>query len=257
MCTSVKNQAFERYLQTIEMQELLEELVVPNVKVVLREIRHFTQKEAEKRDKILLSYFSEDGINLIVDSICNRLLAAPKLREDAEILDVGAGSGLFTIRVARKLRSRLPKAAFYAMDVTPVMLRMLTRKTSEVQPFLGVAENISKSAKLAQKHFRVPGKFDAIFSTLTLHHCSSVEKVFQSMREALKTHGKVVVVDLCKHPFEEFRQEMGDIHLGFEPEQIEKGAPNLFNQVYVEKLPGICCSSSGRCAELFIAYMMT
>jgi len=161
------------------------------------------------------------------------------------------------MRVARKLRSQLPKAVFYAMDATPITLRMLTRKTSEIQPFLGIAENITKSAKLARKHLRVPGKFDAIFSTLMLHHCVSVEKVFQSMREALRTHGKVVIVDLCKHPFEEFREEMGDIHLGFEPKQIEKVAKKMFAETSVEKMPGICCSSSGRCAELFIAYMTT
>jgi len=248
---------FERYLQTIDMQKLLTELAVPNAEMILKEIKHFTQKEAEKRDKILLGYFSEDSINLIVDSICNRLLSKPKLRENAEILDVGAGSGLFTIRVARKLRSKLPKAAFYAMDATPIMLQMLTRKTSEIQPFLGIAENITKSAELARKHFWIPHKFDALFSTLMLHHCISVEKVFQSMHEALKTHGKVVVVDLCKHPFEEFRKEMGDIHLGFEPKQIEKVAKRLFTEASIEKLPGICCSSSGRCAELFIAYMTT
>jgi len=252
------NQAFERYLQTIDMPKLLKELTVPNAKVVLRGIKHFTQKEAEKRDRILMSYFGEDGINLIVDSICNRLLSTPKLKEDAKILDVGAGSGLFTIRVARKLLgSRLPKATFYAMDATPIMLRMLTKKTSEIQPFLGIAENITKSAKLARKYLKVPEKYDAMFSTLMLHHCSSVEKVFQSMREALKPRGKVVVVDLCKHPFKEFRREMGDIHLGFEPEQIEEVAKRFFTEASVEKLPGICCSSSGRCAELFVAYMTT
>jgi len=248
---------FERYLESIDMQKLLEQLAVPNAKLVLREIRHFTQKEAEKRDKILLGYFGEGGVHLIVDSICNRLLSTPKLRKAAEVLDVGAGSGLFTVRVARKLRSKLPEAVFYAMDVTPIMLRMLTRKTSEVHPFLGVAENVTKSAELARRHAWVPDKFDAIFSTLMLHHCSSVEEVFLSMHDAVKTQGKVVVVDLCKHPFEEFRQEMGDIHLGFEPEQIEKVARKVFAGVSVEKLPGICCSSSGRSAELFIAYMTT
>jgi len=253
----VTNQAFESYLKNVEMQKLLEELDVSNPQLVFREIKHFTQKEAERRNKILLSYFGEEGINLIVDSVCNRLLSTPKLRENPEILDVGAGSGLFTIRVARKLRRKLPKAVFYAMDATPIMLRMLTRKTSEIQPFLGIAENITKSAKLARKHLRVPGKFDAIFSTLMLHHCVSVEKVFQSMREALRTHGKVVIVDLCKHPFEEFREEMGDIHLGFELEQIERVAKKMFAETSVEKMPGICCSSSGRCAELFIAYMTT
>jgi len=248
---------FERYLENIDMQKLLEQLAVPNAQLILQEIEHFTQKEAEKRDKILLSYFGEDSINLIVDSICNRLLSKPKLREKAQILDVGAGSGLFTIRVATKLRKQLPKATFYAMDATPIMLKMLTRKTSEVQPFLGIAENITKSTELARKHLRVPEKFDAMFSTLMLHHCISVEKVFQSMHKALKPHGKVVVVDLCKHPFKEFREEMGDIHLGFEPIQIENVAKRLFTEASVDKLPGICCSSSGRCAELFIAYMTT
>jgi len=239
------------------MQKLLKELNVPNAQLVLKEIRHFTQKEAEKRDKILLGYFGEDGIKLIVDSICSHLLSSPKLSEVAHILDVGAGSGLFTVSVAKKLRSQLSRATFYAMDATPIMLRMLVRKTSEVQPFLGVAENIAKSAELARKRLEVPKKFDAMFSTLMLHHCSSVEKVFQSMREALKARGKVVVVDLCKHSLEEFKQEMGDIHLGFEPKQIERGVQRFFRRVLVEKLPGICCSSSGRCAELFIAYMTT
>jgi SAM-dependent methyltransferase len=251
----MKSQAFERYLQTIDMKVLLEELGVPNAEVILRGVKHFTQKEAEKRDKILLNYFGEDGVSLIVDSICNCLQSTPKLGENAQVLDVGAGSGLFTVGVMEKLRSNLPKARFYAMDATPIMLRILSRKTSEILPFLGVAENVTKSAELARKHLRVPKKFDAMFSTLMLHHCANVEKVFQSLRKALETHGKAVVVDLCKHPFEEFRREMGDIHLGFEPEHIERVAKLFFTAVSVKRLPGICCSSSGRCAELFIAYM--
>jgi len=135
------------------------------------------------------------------------------------------------------------------------MLKMLAKKTSDILPFLGVAENIAQSAKLARMHLSVPAKFDAIFSTLMLHHCSNVETVFQSMNSVLKTRGKAVVVDLSEHPFEEFREEMGDVHLGFKPEQIEKDAEKFFKKVSVEKLPGICCSSSGRCAELFVAYM--
>jgi hypothetical protein len=83
-----------------------------------------------------------------------------------------------------------------------------------------------------------------------------MEKVFQSMRKVLKTQGKAVIIDLCEHSFKEFKEEMGDIHLGFKPEQIEKNAKNFFTKVSIEKLPGICCSRSGRSAELFIAYMI-
>jgi SAM-dependent methyltransferase len=136
------------------------------------------------------------------------------------------------------------------------MLKMLAaKKTSEVQPFLGVAENISKSVQVARKRLNLPLKFNAVFSTLMLHHCKDIEKVFKSMREALRAKGKAIIIDLVKHDFVEFREEMGDVHLGFEVAQIRKAAKTVFSHVSVDELPGICCSSSGRSAELFVAYM--
>lgn len=249
-------QSFKRYLQETDMKQLLEELEVPDPRPILKTIRHFSLKEAEKRDKILMGYFGEKGINLIVNSISAHLLESePKLKPNAKILDAGAGSGLFTTKVADKVKSKLPKASFYAMDATPIMLKMIAKKASGVQPFLGVAENISKSVKIARRSISLPLKFDAVFSTLMLHHCADIQKVLKSMREVLTVKGKVVVVDLCKHEFVEFREEMGDVHLGFGVAQIKKAANTVFSHVSVDKLPGICCSSSGRSAELFVAYL--
>ncbi|MFQ5999895.1 MAG: hypothetical protein ACE5J6_03870, partial [Candidatus Bathyarchaeia archaeon] len=96
----------------------------------------------------------------------------------------------------------------------------------------------------------------AIFSTLMLHHCLDVERVFASFREVLEVDGKAVIVDLCKHPFEEFREEMGDVHLGFDPELLRGVAEKHFSKVQVKKIPGICCTNSGRSAELFIAVLI-
>jgi SAM-dependent methyltransferase len=249
-------ESFEQYLRETDMKQLLKELEVPDPKPVLETIKHFTLKEAEKRDKILMDYFGEKGINLIVNSISVHLLESlPKLKPNAKILDVGAGSGLFTTKIADKMRRKLPEASFYAMDATPIMLKIIAKKASEVHPFLGVAENITKSIKIARKHINLPLKFDAVFSTLMLHHCLDVQKVFKSMREALKANGKAIVVDLCKHSFVEFREEMGDAHLGFEVARIKKAAKTVFTYVSIDKLPGICCSSSGRSAELFVAHM--
>jgi ubiquinone/menaquinone biosynthesis C-methylase UbiE len=248
--------SLERYLRETNIEQLLKRLEVPDSQSILETIRHFTLKEAEKRDKILAGYFGEKSIKLIVNSISTNLMeSSPKPKSTAKILDVGAGSGLFTVKVSDKVKKKLPEASFYAMDATPIMLKMLVRKTSEVQPFLGVAENISKSLQIARRSLNLPIKFDAVFSTLMLHHCGDIGKVFKSMREALKTNGKVVVIDLCKHDFTEFREEMGDVHLGFEVAEIKKAAKKAFSYVSVDKLPGICCSSSGRSAELFVAYM--
>jgi len=247
----------EKYLEKVDLHNLLRELGAQNIDILAREIRHFTMKEAEKRDKIVLSYFGEDGVKLIVDEIVTRLTSPPRLKTNAQVLDMGAGSGFFTTRVANRLRKRLPHASFFAMDATPAMLLALTEKTDMITPFFGIAENIAGSIKNAKEYVEVPDRFDAVFSTLMLHHCPDVNKVFRSLRRVLSSTGKAVMVDLCTHSFTEFREEMGDLHLGFDPEEIRKVAKKTFSKVSVEKLLGICCESSGRCAELFIATMKT
>lgn len=246
---------FERYLQTVCLSELLKKLSVKNVKALTEQIKHFTQKEAERRNEILLSYFGAEGVQRIVTSIVNHLLSPPILVRNAKILDMGAGTGFFTIKIAQKLWKVLPETRVYAMDITPTMLRALTRKKTPITPFFGIAENISASIRLAREYVEIPEKFDAVCSTLTLHHCQDVEKVFRSVHEVVEKGGKVVIVDLCKHSFEEFRRKMGDLHLGFSLKEIQKEASRHFEKVQIEKMLGIRCECSGRSAELFLAHM--
>lgn len=241
------------YLKAIRLPNLLNELGAHNPELLAKEIRHFTEKEAKKRDKIVLGYFGEKGVKRIVDTVATKLNSQPKLKQTAKILDVGAGSGFFTTRISSKLKKQLPNASFFAMDATPAMLHAIARKKEAITPFFGIAENIGGSIQEAQGYARVPDRLDAVFSTLMLHHCIDIDKVFKSLRKILKPDGKAVIIDMCTHSFTEFKDEMGDVHLGFDPEQIRKAAEKVFSKVTVEELPGICCSSSGRCAELFVA----
>lgn len=246
---------FDSYVKNLNLRKFLKELGASNIDLIVREVEHFTEREAEKRDQILLDYFGESGINRITESLVEYILSPPKFKLNAKILDVGAGSGLFTIKVADNIRRHIPGAFFYAMDITPAMLSVLVGKTSEITPFLGIAENIAGSVEYASNHLGVPWKFDAIFSTLMLHHCPDIMRVFKSIRDVLVEDGKAVIIDLCKHPFREFKEEMGDIHLGFNPSLIEEEARKFFPKVSVRKILGIYCESSGRSAELFIAYL--
>lgn len=122
-------------------------------------------------------------------------------------------------------------------------------------PFVGIAENIHGSIKEARRFIKVPYIFGTVFSTLMLHHSSRPEKVFRNLKMILKKKGKAIVIDLCKHSFKEFRTEIGDIHLGFKPENIYKMVKKYFPIVKVDKLSGICCKSSGRSAEIFVVTM--
>ncbi|MGB9854472.1 MAG: methyltransferase domain-containing protein [Candidatus Bathyarchaeales archaeon] len=246
---------FEKYLKNLDLSMLFEKLGALDPEFLAREVEHFSLKEAARRDEILISYFGEESLDKIVDRIVEFLFASPQLPTDAKVLDVGAGSGFFTVKIAEKVRTRLPKVSFYAMDMTSAMLLSLVEKGADVQPFIGLAENLEGSLKEARRYFDIPYKFDAVFSTLMLHHSVKPEKVFKSIRKVLREDGKAIIVDLCEHGFEEFKTEMGDVHLGFKLEEVAKMAGNAFAEVRVEKMRGICCECSGRSAEIFFAYM--
>ncbi len=244
----------EKYLDAKELERFFKKLGAPNPRKLVEEVQYFSSKEAEKRDTIVQDYLGKAGINRIVDTVAARLLAEPLLPSDAKILDAGAGTGFFTAKIAKKVSAKLPEASFCAMDITPAMLLALQKKHKAVTPFLGLAENIEGSVKLVSK-LRVPQRFDAVFSTLMLHHSLEPEKVFQSLKCVLKKGGRAVVVDMCEHPFEEFKTEMGDVHLGFKLEHVREMAKKHFKKVDVEKITKIVCECSGRAAEIFVATM--
>lgn len=244
----------EEYLKNVNLDLLFKILGVQHPEALAKMVRHFTTNEATNRDKIVKNYFGQSGIEQIISSITKSLLTSPHLPANADVLDLGAGSGFFTGRVADRMRSAHQRISFYAMDLTPSMLLAMPKRT-EITPFIGLAENIKGSIRQAQRFFDIPLEFDAAFSTLMLHHSLQPQKVFESIHQVLKKEGKAIVVDLCEHGFKEFRTEMGDIYLGFNPEDIKKTASRYFLTVDVEKIPGIHCKSSGRSAEIFIATM--
>jgi SAM-dependent methyltransferase len=247
--------SLEEYLGQLQLERFFRKLGAFNPEVLAGEVEHFTTKEAEKRDEIVLSYFGKEGVGRIVNVVAEHLLSPPRVQTEARVLDVGAGSGFFTVKIAEKIRKRLPKVAFYALDMTPAMLILIGKRKAEITPFLGLAENIEESIREAEDYADVPKSFDAAFSTLMLHHSVQPEMVFNSIRKVLKENGKAVILDLCEHGFEEFRTEMGDVHLGFKVEKVQEMAQKHFSRVKVERIPGICCECSGRAAEIFVASM--
>ena len=168
--------SLEKYLKNLQLEQLFRKLGASNPEILAKEIEHFTTKEAEKRDEIVINYFGESGVNRIVDTITKLLLVSPKLPAKAKVLDVGAGSGFFTVKIAEKIHTKL-QVSLYAMDLTPAMLLSLAEKKANITPFIGIAENIEGSIKEAKKLFK---------AMLTEVNNDGLCPLFQSFFEAFK-----------------------------------------------------------------------
>lgn len=135
----------------------------------------------------------------------SRVIAVLALPPDARVADVGAGTGYFTIRLARAV----PKGTVYAVDIEPSMLehvrkRALADQLANVTP----VQATSSSPNL-------PAPVDVVLVVNTYHHVPGRPSYFASLRASLQPGGRVAIIDFRKDapdgPPREFR---------FEPSQI-------------------------------------
>ena len=103
------------------------------------------------------------------------------------VADVGAGSGYFTVRMARRVG---PKGRVYANDLQPEMLAMLASRLKK--------DNIS-NVTLVQGTVDDPklpaASLDLILMVDVYHEFSQPQKMLQHLREALKANGRLVLLE--------------------------------------------------------------
>jgi ubiquinone/menaquinone biosynthesis C-methylase UbiE len=99
------------------------------------------------------------------------LLIRLGLSKSSEVLDVGAGTGQFTLTVAPAC------ARVVAVDVSPIMLEVLRRKLAEARP---------KNVEIVQAGFlsyEYEGRpFDFVYSRFALHHLPDFWKAIALQR---------------------------------------------------------------------------
>jgi len=113
-----------------------------------------------------------------------RLLA---IARGSTIADIGAGSGYFTIRMARLTG---PEGRVYASDIQPGMLTLLRANVARtgltnVTPVLGAVDD----PKLPRE------AIDLALMVDVYHEFSEPQKMLQRIREALKPTGRLVLLE--------------------------------------------------------------
>jgi tRNA (cmo5U34)-methyltransferase len=108
-----------------------------------------------------------------------------------EVLDLGAGTGLFSMHILQKH----PNAAFVLYDVAPKMLDLAKERFRESQSqFRFILDDY--------RFFKTSKRFDLVVSSLSIHHLTDKEKreLFQRIYAALSNKGVFINVDQIRGP---------------------------------------------------------
>src|SRR5947208_7616756 len=117
-------------------------------------------------------------------------LDAIMLVKGSTVADVGAGSGYMTVKMAKRVG---PTGKVYANDIQPEMLallreRLAKEKISNVETVLGTVDD----PKLPT------GAIDLILMVDVYHEFSEPQKMLRRMHEALKSGGRLVLLEYRK-----------------------------------------------------------
>jgi len=116
----------------------------------------------------------------------DRVVAGMALAPDAEVADIGAGTGYFTFRIAEDV----PTSHVYAVDVQPEMLEVLRKRIARraitnVTPVLGAEDD----PKLASD------SIDAVLLVDAYHEFAHPFEMMRGIRRALRPGGRVFLIE--------------------------------------------------------------
>lgn len=131
------------------------------------------------------------------------------LPRDWVVADLGCGSGHVAARLAPHV------SAVIGVDQSDAMLKAARRRTE------GLANVELRKGGLEALPL-ADGSVDGALLVLALTYVSDPRRVVEEMARVLRPAGRAVIVDLLRHDREEFRRQLGQTSLGFEPEELAR-----------------------------------
>jgi ubiquinone/menaquinone biosynthesis C-methylase UbiE len=122
-----------------------------------------------------------------------KILSLLEMKENDIVLDLGAGTGYFTLPTASRTTGKV-----YALDVEPQMLETLKKRVNEqhlknVQLLEGEIEDIPMEND----------QVDQIIASFVLHEVEPLSKGLQEIRRVLKQGGRCLCLEWEKKPMEQ------------------------------------------------------
>jgi ubiquinone/menaquinone biosynthesis C-methylase UbiE len=134
-----------------------------------------------------------------------RVVDALKLSEDASVADIGAGTGYFSVRLAKVV----PRGTVYAVDIEPKMLEHIRKRADG----LALANLVTVQGDSVGP--RLPKAVDLALVVDTYHHIPNRVAYFKGLAKVLTANGRLAIIDFRKDapdgPPPQFRFEAAQI----------------------------------------------
>ncbi len=148
-------------------------------------------------------------INLAHD-VADSIIREVNPTMDMDVLDIGCGTGLVTLRIQSLVKS------ITGIDSSLMMLEVLQQKTTDQK-----LTNVFTRHMDITKGDPLDGKFCLIISSMTLHHLNQPEEVFRQCYQALLPGGHLAFADLDIEDGSFHEDNTGVQHRGFDREHLK------------------------------------
>jgi cyclopropane fatty-acyl-phospholipid synthase-like methyltransferase len=115
----------------------------------------------------------------------DEVIRALDLAPDASVADIGAGTGYFSVRLARAV----PRGRVYAADVSPSMVHYLESRATQEK----LANLVAVLADPGDP--RLPRAVDLVLLVDTYHHIGDRVVYFTRLRKSLTATGRLAIID--------------------------------------------------------------
>ena len=154
--------------------------------------------------------------------IADAIKKAIPLKKDMDIIDFGTGTGLLGFLIAPEVKQ------VHGVDTSSEMLEKLKEKNSDELFIKPYCQDIIKEP-LTQK-------FDAVISSMTLHHIEDLKLFFKTIYNNLKESGSIAIADLVSEDGSFHSDNNGVFHFGFDKKELslivkEVGFKNIQFQI--------------------------
>lgn len=153
----------------------------------------------------------QKSITQNVDNIAQTILKSLSFSKEMHIMDFGSGTGLLLSQIAPYV------GEITAVDISESMIGVLQSKMDTIDCKLQIKQlDLTKET--------LDTKFDAIISSMTMHHIENVQEIFNKFYSLLKDNGIIAIADLDKEDGSFHVEDTGVFHNGFDRNEFLRSA---------------------------------